>query len=102
MFEYDEWPMLFTAVELMQKIASEHQPDDEQMWQALKDKVCVLACREFPEIDWDAVSLVCPVCDQITNVYHFHWEAITCATCENMVRRSRWKLYQAEERELPF
>lgn len=103
-FEYDDWPRIYSAVQAQERLAA-HRGDsqDSALWQNLKTKVSVIACRAFPEVDQDdAVSLVCPVCEQLTNVYHFRWEAITCGTCQNMVQRCRWKLHQDVENELPF
>ena len=53
-------------------------------------------------VEPDPITLECPVCEQKTDVYHLQWEAITCQTCQNMVQRSRWKLWQDSNDELPF
>lgn len=51
----------------------------------------------------EPTTIVCPICEQTTEVYHFQWEAITCQTCGSMVDRRRWTLWQdEEENDLPF
>ena len=38
----------------------------------------------------DGREIVCPVCNDITRVYHFSWYALCCQGCGEPVKKSNW------------
>tara|TARA_R100000789_G_C2972995_1_gene141273 strand:- start:417 stop:836 length:420 start_codon:yes stop_codon:yes gene_type:complete len=38
----------------------------------------------------DGREIVCPVCNDITRVYHFSWYAICCQGCGEPVKKPNW------------
>lgn len=37
-------------------------------------------------------KIYCPVCDAMSLVYHFSWDAMTCSGCRKMIDKYDWNL----------
>lgn len=57
------------------------------------NKLAFEAQVEMQKEDWPT-EIQCPICEQLSTVYHFQWEAKTCGSCKGMISRSQWKLHQ--------
>ena len=53
-------------------------------------------CQELAKMENidNGTQIECPKCEKISTVYHFHWEAITCGACSEMIDKRDWKLFQ--------
>lgn len=38
----------------------------------------------------EGINLLCPHCNQVSTVYHFEWDAITCWFCKRDVELKEW------------
>jgi len=39
---------------------------------------------------WNGKIIFCPVCDDMTVIYHFAWSALYCSTCNSDVKKTDW------------
>jgi hypothetical protein len=47
-------------------------------------------------------KIVCPVCTEIVNVYHFSWSILGCTSCHQMIDKCEWGVPAKQVSQAPL